>query len=389
MFLRPSVLLFTAILGACRPAPAVTAPGPAVAPSADSATGRTSTAAPARGDSATRLFYKGARPGTDLAFNPVSVVLNEGFDILQVGSDRHVLQRNYSSGARAVVRSLGAPISTIRAYGTADWLRDEVLPLSSNDGGGAAWFPNYLLHFIGSGMVSARLREWYEAHGVAHPQRWSVLTMYTAHLLNEVNELTGFDGRSEDTITDLLLFDALGQVAFSSSRVQRAFSNRHFRLGSWPLQPVLTLPGQTLENVGQYFVFKWQPVTDSRWGVLYTTGMNGVLGVSYLRTDGVTVSMAAGSRSDSLVVVNPTTNAKIARLQRDAALYVDRDNSLLLSVRYQHREEADLSINLYPGVLRIGAWSPGLWAQHRLAGGLQFGIAGRWTPGIGVSAGPQ
>ncbi len=371
MFRRACALILLAVPTACHTAPVALAPSPAAA------------------DSATALFYKGPRPGSDAAFNPVMVVLNEGFDILQVGSDRHVLRRDYASGARAVVRSLNAPVSTIRAYGVSEWLRDEVLPLSSNDGGGAAWFPNYLLHFLGSGMESARLREWYAAHGVSHPQRWSVLTMYTAHVLNEVNELIGFNGRSEDTITDLLLFDALGQVAFSSRRVQRAFSNPHFRLGSWPLQPSFTLPGKTLENVGQYFVFKWQPVTDSRWGVLYTTGMNGVLGVSYLRRDGITVSVAAGSRSDSLVVVNPTTNAKIARLQRDAAFYVDRDNSLLLSVRYQHRDEADLSVNLYPGVLRIGDWSPGLWAHRRLAGGVQVGIAGRWTPGLSVSAGAQ
>ena len=372
MFPRTCALLLLFATVACHRA------APAVLPSS-----------PAPADSATRRFYQGERPGSDAAFNPVMVVLNEGFDILQVGSDRHVLTRSYASGARAVVRSLSAPVATIRAYGVADWLRDEVLPLSSNDGGGAAWVPNYLLHFLGSGMESAHLREWYAAHGVSHAQRWSVLTMYAAHLLNEVNELSNFDGRSEDTITDLLLFDALGQVAFSSERVQRAFSNPHFRLASWPLQPSFSMPGRTLENVGQYFVFKWRPVTDSRWGVLYATGMNGVLGVSYLRGDGLTVSVAAGSRSDSLVVVNTTTNAKIARLQRDAAFYVDRDNSLLLSVRYQHREEADLSVNLYPGVLRIGAWSPGLWAHHRLAGGMQFGIAGRWTPGIGVSAGDQ
>lgn len=347
--------------------------------------------APVPADSTTPapLFYHGDRPGSDAAFNPLKVVLNEGFDILQVGSDRHVLRRDYASGARALARSLGAPVGTIRAYGVREWLRDEVLPLSSNDGGGAAWFPNYLLHFVGSGMESAHLREWYEAHGMAHPQRLSVLTMYTAHVINEINELIGFDGRSEDSITDLLLFDALGQVAFSSSRVQHAFSNPHFRLTSWPLQPSFVAPRQTLENVGQYFVFKWHPVTESRWGVLYATGMNGVIGASYLTGSGVTVSLAAGSRSDSLVVVNPTTNAKIARLQRDAAFYLDRDNSLLASIRYQHREEADLSVNIYPGVLRMGRWAPGLWAQHRLAGGFQFGIAGRWLPGIGTNVGPQ
>lgn len=380
----------TALLtgAACRATPPVTAPvpvpeGPAARTIADTG------AAPSPRGAPTGRFYTGKQYGSEAAFNPVSVVINEGFDILQVGSDRHVLRRDYASGARAVVRSLAAPGGTIRAYGVRDWLRNEVLPLTGNNGGGAAWVPNYMLHLVGSGMVSARLREWYAARGVPHAQALGVLTMYGAHVLNELNELIGFDGRSEDTITDLLLFDALGQVAFSVDAVQRAVSNPHVQLTSWQLQPSFVVPGQTLENVGQYFMLRVRPDTASPWGIIYTTGMNGVIGVSYLRHDGISVSVAAGTRSDSLVVVNTETNAKIAKLQRDAAFYVDRDNSLLLSLRWQHRDAADLSLNVYPGALGAATWMPGIWIQHRLAGGMQAGLAGRWTPGLGFGAGAQ
>jgi hypothetical protein len=161
--MKRAVLLLALVSGAC------VHPSPAPQP------------APAR-------FYTGKDYGSEAAFNPLTQILNEGFDVLALrGQDRHVLDRGLGADATNVWHSVTHARATYRNYGWSV-LRNEFLPISSQrQPGGRSWLPNYESHLIGSGMVSARMTEWFEYHNVPGAGWWSAGTMMTAHFLNETS----------------------------------------------------------------------------------------------------------------------------------------------------------------------------------------------------------
>src|SRR4051812_1505408 len=137
----------------------------------------------------THLFYSGKTYGSERQFNPVTEILNEGFDQLRVdNSNRRLGDLRYGPGARNVIRALLHPDSAMRTYGVRKAITDELLPLSTKASNGGNWVPNYEFHLLGSGMVSRRMTEWYEARGAAHPFALSTVTMFTAHFINETLE---------------------------------------------------------------------------------------------------------------------------------------------------------------------------------------------------------
>lgn len=136
---------------------------------------------------AAQYFYTRRPYGTERQFNPISQILNEGFDLLRSSdADRRVLALPYGVTARNLTRSLTTPGAIISGYGPWRYVRNELLPLSLKAGGGGQWVPNYQFHLLGSGMVSARMTEWFTQHGVSHPAWWSFATMTTSHVLNEM-----------------------------------------------------------------------------------------------------------------------------------------------------------------------------------------------------------
>lgn len=42
-----------------------------------------------------------------------------------------------------------------------------------------------------------------------------------------------------------------------------------------------------------------------------------------------------------------------------------------------------VNLNIYPGVIKSGGFSPGLWMVMRRNGNLMFGISTVYTPGLG------
>jgi hypothetical protein len=69
------------------------------------------------------------------------------------------------------------------------------------------------------------------------------------------------------------------------------------------------------------------------------------------------------------------SSAFYARLDWDAGLFVDREGSLLASVRVSEGWTQRLRVNVYPGVVRVGAWSPGLYLGHRRGDGWLLGVS--------------
>jgi hypothetical protein len=370
MSLRPLLLLTAALtLAAC-----TSPPKPSLAP------------APA--DSAPR-FYGGLDFGSEAQFNPMTEILNEGFDMLrQENRDRRLSTLPYHAAARNVFGALIHADSAVRHYGAWNAIRDEVLPLSfSGDGG--QWVPNYTVHLIGSGMVSARMAEWFTAHDVPHPVLASAATMFTAHFINEAVEDGGRPNRplTVDPIADIYLFDLGGFLLYRSERVRRLASNDHVQLTSWGGQPTIDSPEGTLENTTQEFVLRTALPKTSNFRGLITFGVSTMAGLSYGPKTGTAISLAAGADAVNSPVIDSLTDKKTVTLKPYGGIFVDRQGSLLFSTMARDSKEVVFIANLYPGVIRVRGHTTGLWAEKLRDGRWRIGIVPTWGLGLGRNTG--
>lgn len=335
-----------------------------------------------------RRFYASRPYGSERQFNPLSEILNEGYDILRVGDrTRHVFRDvPYSPNFRMILRTLGNPVATYREYGFRRALRNEILPLSSRSAdGGGAWLPNYEFHLLGSGMVSVRVEEWAEQHDIPHPLVVSAITMGAAHLLNETVE-NGGSRYSEDALTDLAVFDVLGFMMFRADRVQRAFSGA-VELTNWPGQISYVASTGTVENLGQQFILRAPLPRTDKLRFFTAFGISNIVGLSYGARRGLNVSVGGGAEVVDLPLVDASTGARTTRLAPSWGLFADREGSLLASALSTGNVDAVAMFNLYPGVVSVAGVSPGLWLHVLKDGRLRFGMA---SPlGIGIGRNPQ
>ncbi len=121
---------------------------------------------------------------------------------------------------------------------------------------------------------------------------------------------------------------------------------------------------------------------------MYELGMSNLLGVSYVRPNGAGWSAAVGPYVVDNPVVDSISGAKSATFRMNGGVFYDRNGSLMFSALYSARSDiARLNVNLYPGLVRVGAWKPGLWFQVPPRGGVRFGIVSRI--GVGFGYGPD
>jgi hypothetical protein len=313
-------------------------------------------------------FYRGLGYGSEAQFNPLTEILNEGFDMFRADNrNRRLADFPFDRAAKNVFRSLVRPDSAFREFGWRNTLKDELLPLSWGTSGGPQWLANYSCHFLGSGMVSARMIEWYESHDVPHPVAMSVATMYAAHYMNEIVEDGGSTTRKHplDAVIDLYLFDAAGILAFRSERVQKLFGET-LELTNWQGQATLTVEnnqiGNTrLENTFQEFVLRVPlPKTDKVRGMV-AWGPYSMAGLSIGSRQGTSFSFAGGgdvkSRTDSV------TGKQSHSVKPYGGIFIDHRGSLLGSLVVKQSREVLAAANLYPGVIRVRGTTFGLWGQ--------------------------
>jgi hypothetical protein len=335
-------------------------------------------------------FYQGREYGSEAQFNPLTEVLNEGFDMFRGDNrNRRLADFPFDRAAKNVFRSLVRPDSALNEFGWKNTIKDELLPLSWGTSGGPQWLANYTCHFLGSGMVSARMVEWYEARDVPHPVAMSVLTMYAAHYTNEIVEDGGSTVRKHplDAVIDLYLFDAAGILAFRSERVQKFFSET-VQLTNWQGQATLTvadnrIENTRLENTYQEFVLRVPLPKTERVRGMVAWGPYSMAGLSVGRKEGMVFSLAGGgdikSRTDSL------TGKQNHSVKPYGGVFIDRGGSLLGSVVVKNSREVLMAANLYPGVIKIRGTTFGLWGQLLNDHTWRFGI----VPGFGLGYGRQ
>jgi hypothetical protein len=333
-----------------------------------------------------RKFYHGLPYGSEAQFNPLTEVLNEGFDMLRIeNAERRLGYLHYSQAATNVWHSVIHPDSAFKIYGGV-WamMKNEVIPLSLAPHRGQ-WLPNYTVHLIGSGMISQRMTEWYEAHDVPHPFVFSFATMYTAHFINEAVEDKGRPNRpyNVDPIADLYLFDLGGILLYRTDWMKRLVNNRVVELTNWAGQPAINAPEGTLENTTQEFILRSALPRTDKWRAFIGFGVSTVAGLSYGKRDGLAVSIAGGADAVTNPIVDTTTDRRTVIPKPYGGVFVDRRGSLLFSAMLRDSKEVVGTMNVYPGVINVKGYTTGLWAEYIRDGSWRFGIVPTWGLGLG------
>ncbi len=324
------------------------------------------------------FFYKGLDYGNQSLFNPVYVIVNGGFDMLQVGNRRDLSTLKFGSSIKNVFRNLGNPFNVIDRYGLGNFISDEILPLSLNKDNGQFW-PNYTLHLIGGGMLFAATEEWYRHHKYPEPSLLSAATIMTYHLINEAVENWNNDGDSVDPIADIYIFDIGGIILFSFDGVRKFFAEE-LNLADWSMQPSYSIAGNELHNTGQFFSMKWKIPFLDKWHLFYYFGTNGVGGVSYKFDDGSAISVGAGAAASDLIKVNEKINKNSVKLVGNVGVFYDRNNSLMASLSLSFKTDYWLNLNIYPGIIKFGDFSPGIWCAYNDDKQIVLGFSFNWFP---------
>ncbi len=328
-------------------------------------------------------FYHSLPYGSEALVNPVRLIVNGGFGILQFDNrDNAFGSVRYGAGWHRVWSDVGHPVRAIETGGWRNFVESELLPISMNHRDARYW-PNYTLHLVGGGMSYANMTEWYAAHGYAHPQRWAQRTLVAYHLLNEVVENDDQPGPTTDALTDLLIFDPAGVWLFSHPGV-RGFFGRTLEMRDWSNQPAIDPRRGTIVNNGQNFSIKWGPRWSGPVRFFYYFGNHGEAGLSFRRANGSSFSAAGGFSASTLVDLG--RGDRTAELLPSSGLFYDRNGSLLVSVIATRSHRNRLRVNAYPGWLRVHGHTAGAFAIWNDRGeatlglslaGLPVGVAGR------------
>ncbi len=323
-----------------------------------------------------KYFYTGKDYGSESLYNPLYFTLNSGFDIIQYERyDRRLLKQRYGTGFENVARNTFSPFGPIKRYGTWNFVKRELLPLTFTREE-AQWVPNYLLHLIGGGMTYAALADWYTVRKTAYPKTMAFINKMFIDFLCEAIENGDYKGDDASITSDMWFFNLGGAILFSSENVQKFFS-RKLNLADWSYQPSISIKDFSIQNNGQYFMAKYELPFIRNVYATYFFGMCGMGGLSYKFPGGDAISVSVGARSRDRVVTNPNTNMYKIDLHWDAAIFYDRNNSLLASVFYSVYTQNRLNVNIYPGVIKFGSLSPGFWAFMKRDGKWVVGFSTR------------
>ena len=332
-------------------------------------------------------FYRGLDYGSQAEFNPLTVLLNRGFDVFQLRPyDQDPVHQHWGLNLRNVFDNMASPFGPIRRDGTGKFLREEIFPLTWGVHG-ARWAPNYGLHLIGGGQTYAALSEWYVAHDVPLPALFAAANLYAAAFLNEALENGGVVGDNTDCLADLYVFDLAGILLFSAEPVRDFFSSDVI-LSDWSLQPSLTVPGGDLHNAGSYYALKWPVPFYPRLRLFGYMGFSTMGGLSYELPRGYSVSVAYGAKVQSFY--NETPGHQVTNVidtKPVAGVFVDRHESLLFSLQVSGVEHDYLRINLYPNAFFHMDPSIGAFAAVTKDGHVMGGISVTRAFGLGLGAG--
>ncbi|MDR3626531.1 MAG: hypothetical protein P4L45_06845 [Ignavibacteriaceae bacterium] len=326
-------------------------------------------------------FYTGKDYGSESLFNPITLMINGGYDVAQLQNmTNRIGDFEYGRMLHVVLKNLGDPFNSIRHYGSKKFFTTEFFPASFKRDD-LEWIPNYQQHLLGGGMLFTSMKEWYTMHGYPYPWLLSAVTLMTHHMLNEVIESGPNEGWSVDEISDIYVFDLGGIILFSFDPINEFFSKKLI-LRDWSLQATVTLPNGRI-NAGQYFMMKWPLPFAENTSLFYRCGMGALFGLSNKVNETDSFSYGVGFKTKHLVDLNTEVRERTIESSWHAGVFYDRNNSLLASVVMSGVKEYFCSIDVYPGIIKFDKFSPGLWTIISRNGEAAFGITTRYVFSIG------
>ncbi|RPI00512.1 MAG: hypothetical protein EHM72_08985, partial [Calditrichaeota bacterium] len=234
--------------------------------------------------------------GSDLIFNPASLFLNGTFDILRNnGRPKNIYKIPYRTGVDNVIENLTHPVQNIEKYGWTNFVENEVFNTSLNPDK-MQFLPNYTLHLIGNSMQYIKLAEWYQHHQYPYPYLLSLATTLGYQFMNEVIENWDYRGANVDPIADMLIFNPVGFLLFSTDWGKEFFSEQ-FPIYDWSGQPYYNPGNGFMENAGQQYSAKIQFRSASRTSFFIHWGVFAALGLSYRMKNDCSLSVSYGSIS--------------------------------------------------------------------------------------------
>ena len=319
--------------------------------------------------------------GSVSVMGPLNVLLNRGFSILHFRDQpRDLGQFPWGDGFAAVYDQLVHPRRGIeRAGGWGPWFKREFVPTTRV--WEWAWAPNYAGHVIAGGITYRYLEEWFEAHGVPAPALSSAVYLMGTMVANEAIEHRDGTG-SGAGVADLLFFDPLGIILFRIDGVARFFQ-KELHAADWSPQVSVTLPSGRVQNVSQVIAYKIPLPFLERTRLLLTLGHQGLTGVTYRFDNGLSLGVAGGIDGD-VRLVDPETGHESIDPRPAGGVYLDRDDSLLVSVVVGYKAYNFVSVNVYPGVLPGRFASLGFWATMSQDREFSLGLSSRSTLGLGT-----
>ncbi len=332
-------------------------------------------------------FYANRQYGAESQFNPLTTILNNGYDQVRTGPNRAVFDFDYDLGGTGAWNSIIKARRLVRQYGTRDWVRYELLPLSGKSDGGGQWIPNYQLHLFAGGATYIRLIAWFEQRDYAHPRMAAATTWFAGQFLNEVIENTALTQGSVDAMTDLVIFNPGAILLWNSDRLQH-FVGSHVEFTEWPGQPTLGFPAHTIENTFQTTMVRARLPRSTNWRAFTTMGGSYLGGLSHRLGDSTWLSFGGGWDARTNPVADTITGRKTVDLHGNVGLFVDRSGSLLGSVLLRSGFDAGMTVNIYPGVVGPRNQSIGLWAQYLRSHEIRAGITTGWGVGFGRNPPP-
>jgi len=179
-------------------------------------------------------------------------------------------------------------------------------------------------------------------------------------------------------------FDIGGIILFSFDWPNEFFS-KHLIVADWSSQPAFTYPGFDLHNQGNYFSVKWPLPFYPTMCLFATMGLGTLLGLSYQIDSQYSISAGVGTMASRLIRTSQKNADNDVEFAPAAGIFVDRNNSLLASLKVTNVQDYFLQFNLYPNAFSIP--SLGMWAVVDKGAHFVLGLSFSRSFGVGVGVG--
>ncbi len=206
----------------------------------------------AEGSSSKNLFYFDQGYGSESQFGGLNLFFNAGFVVSGRYATPFIFDDiEYDKNFSFALRSFIHQSSTVKENGGSARLLSEFNPFHSS----GRFFPNFGLHFIGEGMLSRKLEEYYRSNGYANPKISAIASVVATQLMNETVEVDMPWYDPVDSLADIY-WNVAGLVAFADDDFAKLFSNDFANLYYWPGQPIIDVKDGAIYNQGESYILR-------------------------------------------------------------------------------------------------------------------------------------